>query len=74
MLLLKKSCIGCNCSYLLFCVDFIIPWYWPFKNYVPLSLSIYKFVILINIVKTSSLHHYLLYIHGDSVFTSGVFK
>lgn len=24
-LLKKKSCIGCNCSYLFFCVDFIIP-------------------------------------------------
>lgn len=23
--LLRKSCIGCNCSYLLLCVDFIIP-------------------------------------------------
>lgn len=21
----KKFCIGCNCSYFLFCVDFIIP-------------------------------------------------
>lgn len=41
---------------------------------MPLSLSIYKFVTLINIVKTSSLHHYLLYIQGDSVNTNVLTK
>lgn len=50
----------------------LFPWYWPL-NYVPLSPSIYKFVILINIVKTSSLHHYLLYIQRESV-NNGVLK
>lgn len=65
-----KSCIGYNCSYLL---TFLCWLHYShgigLLNYVPLSLWIYKFVILINIVKMSSLYH-SLHIEENSVNTN----